>query len=286
LTRYDISDKVEANNKQYFAVEPAITFMSPVFDVGKELPDTSFFRRLSCATALLGVLAFWGGMLMAARRYPAEYDWRYMPVSNLVSPGRNPAGYLWASAGIVFCGLCGLCWVAVLARRWKHEGAGDRPRGIRALQFGYFCMMCAAVLPQWLLRIQKGHELLASLAFAGLLVGMVRLMFQTIERILLRRTRRSSGRARLYAFIVAGAAVFPILLAGLAQAYFYYVPPELHWVHFSWRVRGWPVMLRFPFWEWIMCVVLSAYMVILTIATHAAYPTQKAGQGKADLVAS
>jgi hypothetical protein len=254
--------------------------MSPIFEVKKDIPDKSFLRRASCATAPLGVLAFWGGMLMAARQYPSGYEWQYMPVSNLLSPDRNPAGYLWASAGILLCSLCGLCWVAVLAKqRWNHEGAGDRPSGIRALQFGNFCMMCAALLPRWLLRVQKGHEILAVLAFAGLLIGMVLLMFQTMGWILLRRMRRFSSHARLYAAILASVAVFPILLAGLAQAYFYYVPSELHWLSFSWRARGWPVLLRFAFWEWVTCVVLSAYIAILSLATYAVYLTRKAGEG-------
>ncbi len=253
--------------------------MFPVFEVKKKIQDKSFLRRATCATASAGVLAFWSGMLMAARRYPSGYDWRYMPVSNLVSPDHNPAGHLWASTGIVLCSLCGLCWAAIVVRHRTHEDAGGRPRGIRALQFGYFSMMGAAVLPTWLLRIQKGHEILAVFAFAGLLIGMVRLMFQTVERILLRRMRGLSGRARLYAFIAASVAVFPILLAGLAQAYFYYVPPELHWLSFSWRVRGWPVFLRFAFWEWVTCVVLSAYMAVLSMATYAVYPARKAGEG-------
>jgi len=253
--------------------------MSPVFEVKKEIPDKSFLPQASCATAPLGVLAFWGGMLMAARRYPSEYEWQYMPVSYLLSPDRNPAGYLWAAAGILLCSLCGLFWMAVLAQRWNHEGARDRPSGIRALQFGNFCMMCAALLPRWMLRIQKGHEILAVLAFAGLLLGMVRLMYQTTARILMRRMHRVSSHARLYAAILASAAVLPILLAGLAQAYFYYVPPEFHWVSFSWRVRGWPVFLRFAFWEWVTCIVLSAYMAILSLATHAVYLTRKSGKG-------
>ncbi len=253
--------------------------MSPVFEVKKEIPDKSFLRRASRATALLGVLAFWGGMLMAARRCPSEYDWRYMLVSNLVSPDHNPAGYLWASTGIVLCSLCGLCWAALLARRRNQEGAGDRPGGIKALWFGNICMMAAAVLPKWLLRIQKGHEILAALAFVGLCIGMIHLMFQTIERTLLRRMRRFSGHARLYAAIVAGAAVFPILLAGLCQAYVNYVLPELPWVNLSWRARGVPVYLSFAFWEWVTCIVLSAYMAILSLATHAVYTARKAGEG-------
>jgi hypothetical protein len=239
----------------------------------------SFLRRAPCAIASFGVLAFWGGMLMAARHYPSEYDWRYMPVSHLLSSGRDPAGYLWASAGVVLCSLCGLCWTAVLARHWNHETAGDRPRGTRALQFGYSCMICAAVLPDWLLPIQKGHEILAVLAFAGLCVGMVRLMFQTIERTFLRRVRRFIRHARLYAAILAGAAVLPVLLAGLAQAYVHYVLPELHWVNLSWRGRGVPAYLSFAFWEWVTCVVLSAYTAILSLATHEVYPARKTGEG-------
>ncbi len=186
----------------------------------------------------------------------------------MASPERNPAGYLWASAGIAICGICGLTWLAVLARRRDHEGAGDLPRGIRALQFGYFFMLCAAILPKWLLPIEKGHEILATLAFAGLLVGTVRLMFQTAEQAFQRRMGHVRGQARLYAFVAASVAISPIVLAGLAQAYFYYVPAEFHWIRFSWSVHGRPVILHFPFWEWVTCAVLSAYMVILSVATH------------------
>ncbi len=246
--------------------------MSPVFEVKNEIPDGSFLRRASPAAALLGVLAFWGGMLMAAGRYPSEYDWRYMPVSNLVSPDHNPGGYLWASIGVVLCSLCWLCWAAALGRRRAHECPGDRPGGIWALRFGTICMMGAAALPKQLLRIQKGHEILAVLAFAGLCTGVVCLMFRTIKHILLRRMRRSSGHAPLYAVIAAGAAVFPILLALLTQAYVHYVLPELPWVNLSWRARGVPVYLSFAFWEWVTCIVLTAYMVVLSAAPHAVCP--------------
>ena len=66
-----------------------------------------FARRVMCATAPAGLLAFWAGMLLAARHYPSEYDWRYMTMSSLVYPDRNPAGHLWATGGILLCGLCG-----------------------------------------------------------------------------------------------------------------------------------------------------------------------------------
>ena len=235
-------------------------------------------RRVSRAAAFLGVFAFWSGMLLAARRYPSEYDWRYMPVSDLLSSGRNPTGYFWASTGILLCSICGLCWTAELSQRWKNGHRGCRPSGIRSLQFGYFCMMCAVLLSPWLIKIKKGHEYLAVLAFAGLLIGMICLMFQSVRQTLLTRMSRFSSHARLYAAISASVSVFPILAAGLTQAYVHYVLPELPWVNLSWRARGVPVYLSFAFWEWVTCVMLSAYMAIFSLAANAAYPKRNAGE--------
>ena len=93
----------------------------------KRLPR--FSREALCATAPLGVLAFWGGLVMAGQRYPSQYDWRYMTISSLVYPDRDPGGYLWAWAGIVLCGLGGLCWVAVLARNRGQERTGQSESG-------------------------------------------------------------------------------------------------------------------------------------------------------------
>lgn len=115
-------------------------------------------------TPPLGVFAFWGGMSMAARSYPSEYDWRYITISSVVYADRNPNGHLWALGGIALCGLAGLCWAAVLVRK------GRQPDAIRiwALGQGYLCMLCCALLPERLLRIPKGHEVLALAAFVGI----------------------------------------------------------------------------------------------------------------------
>jgi hypothetical protein len=44
----------------------------------------------------VGVFFLGGGIVVAKRLYPAEFDWRYMTLSTLLSPLRNPGGYLWA----------------------------------------------------------------------------------------------------------------------------------------------------------------------------------------------
>ena len=126
-------------------------------------------------------------------------------------------------------------------------------------------MVFASVEPVWLQRIHKGHEMLALFAWSSLCLGMTKLIFQTVERAVLRRRRASVLRSRGYAALAVGIAVLPILLAGSALAYVYFVLPQLPWVNLSWRARGIPVYLSFAFWQWITFVVLSAYTVMLAL---------------------
>src|ERR1700678_2646629 len=86
-------------------------------------------RWAVCAALPVAVLAFWFGVLMAMWRYPSEYDWRYMPLSNLLSPRRDSAGHLWACAGIAVSGLCGLGWSLTSARFFSHGIGGSRSSG-------------------------------------------------------------------------------------------------------------------------------------------------------------
>jgi hypothetical protein len=229
---------------------------------------TQLARGTLQTTAALGVLAFWAGIVTAARRFPSAYDWRYMTLSSLLYPERDPAGHVWASAGIVVCGCCGLCWAAALARDTGRWGAQRRPIGIWALCLGYFCMAFNALLPERLLPVPDGHEILALAAFFGLCLGMVQLTFVVVERGLARRAY-GAGHRRLYAAVLAGAVLSPVLLAGCVQAYVSYAHPELPWVNLSWRARGVPVYLSFALWQWITCAVFSVYMIVLSQATLA-----------------
>jgi hypothetical protein len=228
----------------------------------------AFAPQAWCTTASLGVLAFWGGMLMAGRRYPSEYDWRYMTISSLVYGERNPNGYLCARAGIILCGLAGLYWTTVLARNGRRPGSALRPAGIWALGLGYLCMMCCALLPERLVGIPKGHDFLALAAFVGLCIGIVHATFKVVERSA--RLGRLAGSPALRAVILAGVPLSPIVVAALAQAYVSQALPGLPWVSLTWRARGVPVYLSFAFWEWVTCAVFSVYMVVLSRTTLAA----------------
>jgi hypothetical protein len=217
------------------------------------------------ATACLGVLAFWGGMSMAGRSYPSEYDWRYMTISSLVYGDRDPHGYLWARGGIVLCGLAGLYWTTGVLRKGKQANVANRPIGIWALGLGYLCMMCCALLPERLLPIPRGHDFLALAAFVGICIGVVHSTFKAVERSA--RLGNRAGSSRLHAGILAGIALSPIVLAALAQAYVSHALPALPWVSLAWRARGVPVYLSFAFWEWVTSAVFSVYMVVLSRTT-------------------
>jgi hypothetical protein len=215
--------------------------------------------------ATLGVLAFWGGLWMAEDRYPSEYDWRYMTISSLLYPERNPHGYLWAWGGTVLCGLGGLCWSAVSFRNRAGGGPESRPKGIWALGLGYTCMVCCALWPGRLLHFPRGHDLLALSAFLGICVGTVQLTFQTVVQRMRLRARSCCVRPRAVACLLAGVALLPMGLAVIAQTYVSHALPNLPWVGLEWRTRGVPVYLSFAFWEWGTCVIFSAYTTSLSL---------------------
>jgi hypothetical protein len=221
------------------------------------------------APAILGVLAFWGGALVAESRYPTEFDWRYMTLSTLLSPSGNPVGHRWAAAGIGLSGCCWLCWAVLLGRRRDHAGADYPVRGTWALGWGGLCTACSGLLPVRIPGLPKGHELLTILAFAGLCIGLVRLTTQVAGRAVQRRASHTVRRSRLWAASVAGVVVLPIILTGLAQAYVFFARPELHWVGLDWRAHHVPVYLSFAFWEWVTCAVLSVHVAALALAASA-----------------
>jgi hypothetical protein len=217
----------------------------------------------------LGVFLLWTGVEMSARRFPSEFDWRYMTMSVLVSPRDNPPGRAWAAAGIGLCGLAILAWtIALGAGRSARPERDWRPDSVFLLRWGGVCMVGAGLLPLRLPGIPKAHEFLTLMAFAGLCVGLLRLTLDVIGD-----SRGPNGhvgsRTSRAGVALAALLVAPIVIAGLAQLYVFYVLPELHWVGLSWRARGVPVYLSFAFWEWVTIAVLSVYLVTLGIATRA-----------------
>jgi hypothetical protein len=216
--------------------------------------------------ACVGLCGFWVGLFLASQRYPSEYDWRYMTISSLLYPDRDPRGYLWAWCGLIACALGGLCWVSVLVRGREWQSKKMRP-GICALALGFVCMVSCAVWPGRLLHFPRGHDLLALLAFVGICVGTVHLSYERMELSLRRSLVRSRAAAKICAALLAAAALLPVFLEAITQADVARAFPHLPWVGLEWRARGVPMYLSFAFWEWIACAVLSTYLAALSITT-------------------
>jgi hypothetical protein len=128
-------------------------------------------------------------------------------------------------------------------------------------------MVCCALLPGRFLHIPRSHDVLALLAFVGVCIGTVQLTYCTVERSLRRQVVSMPARPRVYAGVLAGAAMLPMLLVSLAQAYVSHALPRLPWVGLEWREQGVPAYLSFAFWEWVTCVVFSVYTSVLSLAT-------------------
>ena len=221
-------------------------------------------RPTLSAAVFVGLLAFWAGLWMAARKYPAEYDWRYMTISGLLYPDRNPDGYRWAWAGVMLCALGGLSWTTGMLRDSRSGSAGGRAVGIWALGLGYLCMLSCAWLPRWFPWVPRGHDLLALLSFVRHRPWYRGATFQV------------AGRSLDGVRVPAGPASPPGCLPAprcrrfcsrRSQLYVSYALPDLPWVGLVWRARGAPVYLSFAFWEWAACVIFSVYTLGLCVAT-------------------
>jgi hypothetical protein len=202
----------------------------------------------------VGVIAFWTGMSIAAQRFPAQYDWRYMTISVLIYPERNPAGHIFASAALAACAFAGLLWVIALA-------SVQRIRGLGILAAGYLCMILSSLLPERLLRVPNGHEVLAILGFISMCGGLVVVSAHYFSS--------QRDKPRVHPALLTAVALSPIAAAALTQAYLSYCRPELPWVGLAWRTLGIPVLLSFALWEWLACAVLSVLMTGMGIALGA-----------------
>jgi len=57
--------------------------------------------------------------------------------------------------------------------------------------------------------------------------------------------------------------LIPLAGTSLTQLYLYLFSRGLGWVNLSWRDRGVPVALSIAFWEWLTCVLLVVYLMLL-----------------------
>jgi len=146
--------------------------------------------------------------------------------------------------------------LGALASTVRRSGPGaPTPWALYALGAGSILLAWIGLLPHPVPGIRKGHEVLTVLAVAAVVLGVVGLALPGAVRACRRVDR--SPRHRWLTEALAGLAILPIVLVSVAQAYVFFVRPELPWVGLAWRAQGVPVYLSVAFWEWTTCALLS-----------------------------
>lgn len=205
-------------------------------------------RRLSfrIETALswyvASLLVMSAGSIVAALHYPGGFDWSYTVASALASRKHNPDGSAWFSGGLCLSMI--LLWPYVTTLKTSRPDAGSAAGkfGIVALRTGVVCGALLGIekllirdLSNW---VYKAHEVLALLTFAGLYIGVLSLLVQ------------SMWRRKVFVFpllLVSG----PLLAIAATQFWLYLDQRDLGWVDTSWRAMGIPLWLSFAFWQWL-----------------------------------
>ena len=121
--------------------------------------------RKSVLSALLALifLAFFGTLVLSARMFPQNYDWRYRVISNLLSPRDNPEHFWLPACGIIVAAALMLPFAGYLRR--NLEIASPRAARVSAGAFiaGIVALICAClVVPQHVhdvFGIRRLHEL-------------------------------------------------------------------------------------------------------------------------------
>lgn len=216
----------------------------------------TMYQKQALLWYLVSLLVLCLGIVVAAWHYPSGYDWSYTVVSSLASQKKNPAGSAWFAGALSLSMVLLWLYVSTLKYSLLPSLTLTSKFAIGALRLGMICGALVGVerllmhdLSAW---IYKGHELIALLAFLGLYIGVLGLLFQ----LMLRR--------RIYA-LPALMIASPLVAIGITQFWLYIDQRDLGWVNTSWREMGIPLWLSFAFWQWLAVGLLMLGLGLLLI---------------------
>ncbi len=208
----------------------------------------------------LAGLIFFGGVWLAAHRFPHGYDWHYMVISRLLRPHENPYGYWVIGLGISLSGLVQIPLLGFFYERLR----GVSPWGAR-LGWLFMALGLVAMILMGITRSvfsDKAHGVLGWTAFIGLVLSVMVNTGLVIKYGFSRADPKES--TVFWSWITLGAlALIPMLGAGLSQLYLYLFARGLGQRPLAWRNRGVPFVFSLGFWEWATCVFLIVYLMLL-----------------------
>ncbi len=208
----------------------------------------------------VAAVTFFGGVWLAAHRFPYGYDWHYMVISRLLRPHENPYGYWVIGLAISLSGMIQIPLPGFFYERLR----GISPWGAR-LGWVFMVLGLAAMILMGITRSifsDKIHGVLGWAAFIGLVLSVMVNTGLAIKQGLSRGTAKESSV--FWSWItLAALALIPMLGSGLSQLYLYFFARGLGQRPLAWRNRGVPFIFSLGFWEWATCVFLNVYLMLL-----------------------
>jgi hypothetical protein len=207
-------------------------------------------------------LTFLGGVWLAAHRFPGEYDWRYMTISLLLSVHENPHGYWVIAVGTSLSGLIQIRLPGFFYRRL----CGISPWGARLgwvfMVLGVAAMILMGITPKHPSFFPRAHDVLAMITFVALVLSVMVNTGLVVKQGLSRAAPKDSTMCWSWISLTV-LALIPMVGTSLSQLYLYFFARGLDQAPLVWRSRGVPFVFSLAFWEWLTCVFLIVYLMLL-----------------------
>ena len=207
----------------------------------------------------LAWLTFFGGVWLAAQRFPREYDWHYMVISHLLRPHENPHGHWLIALGISLSGLIQIPLPGFFYERLRGISPGGARLGWAFMVLGLTAMILTGITRTL---SSEAHGVLAVIAFVALVLCVMVNTGLVVKQGLSRAAPKES--AMFWSWIsLTVLALIPMVGTSLSQLYLYFFARGLGQAPLVWRSRGVPFVFSLAFWEWLTCAFLIVYLMLL-----------------------
>jgi len=226
------------------------------------------YRKTTLAVLLaLIFLSFFGTLCASALMFPANYDWRYRVISNLLSPRDNPRHYWLAACGTTLAGLFMLPFVGFLQRHLEMAAPRFARVTSAALIAGIVALICTClVVPQHVhvvFGIWRLHEFLARSSAAFIALGMLCACWCAWKGC-----GRSRFAARLF-WIWSLVTVLPLVGVLFSECLLLLARRKASWAMPIRSALRHSVFWHLGFWEWTGAVAVFVFLCAAALLTPA-----------------
>jgi hypothetical membrane protein len=234
---------------------------------------TGDFSREFLLTRLVPVVLafFFGGMLISDLLYPGPYDWRYMTISSLFTPGSesdgNPLGSYYLAIGLIVTGVMMVPFAMYLFRKLKVIWRKVALVGAAFMVLGCVGLVLLGSVPDTA-ALDPIHQGNAGITAVGFIFSFIAFwLIMRNDRQLQHGGKRQFDRwAMVAAYSVMWVAAVGMLLSQFIR---FEITDSLAITDLSFIQTGLSVFLSLPLWEWVFFLSIIAYIVLLALMVPA-----------------